>query len=454
VTPFGQVEGAGPVTDLAGTPRFDLKGTLSPDWKALSELLARKLEPNASITGSPRTWRVAGTLPKSGSKDLLATCTGELGVNLDQVDVFGMRLERTAVVLRLQDGKARIDPIDSTLNAGRLHLEPDVITDKQGQTWLHLGASSGLLDAVVNDEVSHRVLMFVAPVLDQATRVRGRVSLSLNEAFLPISAGPDAQAKIDGDVLFDSVEFMPGPLAEQIMGVFRQEQRPLLVLRDPVSIRVVGRKIYQEGLVIPLGNVAAIGIEGWVDFDQNLNLVASFAMAPPRRNIPVLSDILQNTQIQVPITGTFKKPRIDGEAIKERFKDLGVNILDNLIGAGVNAGVNGLGRILQGGPGRNGPPRDFFPPLAPPGDDRPVSPPPRPGAPEPREVPPGGGGATAPDSRRNPPVPENPDDELDQPKARPGQLTPEQRQMQREERRLQRLEKRAERRLRRGLPPE
>ena len=47
------------------------------------------------------------------------------------------------------------------------------MTDKNGQKWVHLDKSSALLDAVVNDEVSHRVLMFVAPVLDQATRVRG-----------------------------------------------------------------------------------------------------------------------------------------------------------------------------------------------------------------------------------------------------------------------------------------
>jgi len=451
VTPYGQIEGAGPVTDLAGTPRFDLRGTLSPDWKALSELLARKVEPNASITGSPRAWRIAGTLPKAGNQDLLAGMNGELGVNLEQVDVFGMRLGRTAAVVRVQDGKTRIDPIDSTLNAGRLHLEPTVMTDKQGQTWLHLGASSGLLDAVVNDEVSHRVLSFVAPVLDQATRVRGRVSLALNEAFLPMSAGPDAEPKIDGDVLFDSVEFMPGPLAEQILGVFRQEQHPLLVLRDPVSVRIVGRKIYQEGLIIPLGNVAAIGIEGWVDFDQNLNLVASFAMVPPRRNIPVLSDILENAQLQLPITGTFKKPRINGDAIKDRFKDLGLNMLDSVIGAG----VNGLGRILQGGPGRNGLRRDFFPPFVAPGNDQPLPPPPDPGAPASRGNPPAGGGAApAPGDRRVQPVPDNPDDELDQPNGRPGQLTPEQRRTQREERRARRLEKRAERRLRRGLPPD
>jgi len=453
VTPYGQIEGAGPVTDLAGTPRFDLRGTLSPDWKALSELLARKVEPKASITGSPRAWRMAGTLPKSGTKDLLAGMNGELGLNLEQVDVFGMRLGRTAAVVRVQDGKTRIDPIDSTLNAGRLHLEPNVMTDQQGHTWLHLGKSSGLLDAVVNDEVSHRVLSFVAPVLDQATRVRGRVSLALNEAYFPLSAGPDAEPKIDGDVLFDSVEFMPGPLAEQILGVFRQEQRPLLVLRDPVSVRIVGRKIYQEGLIIPLANVAAIGIEGWVDFDQNLNLVASFAMVPPRRNIPFLSDILENAQLQLPITGTFQKPRINGDAIKDRFKELGENMLDSVIGAG----VNGLGRILQGGGGgRNRPRRDFFPPFVAPGNDQRVPPPPDPGAPASRGNPPAGGAATPPPpgDRRAQPVPENPDDELDQPNGRPGQLTPQQRQMQREERRARRLEKRAERRLRRGLPPE
>ena len=257
-----------------------------------------------------------------------------------------MRLGRTALVVRAKGGKVSIDPIDSTLNSGRLHLEPEVTQDKQGLAWIHLGSTSGLLDAVVNDEVSHRVLSFVAPVLDQATRVRGRVSLALNDAYFPLGAGPEVQPKIDGDVLFDAVEFMPGPLADKLIGIFRQERRPLLVLRDPVSIRIVGRTIYQEGLIIPLGNVAAIGIDGTVDFDQNLNLVASFAMAPPRKEIPVLSEILENTQLQVPITGTLKNPRINSDAIAERFKNMGVNMLDTVIGAG----VNGLGRILEGGP--------------------------------------------------------------------------------------------------------
>ena len=272
-------------------------------------------------------------------------------MNLEQVDVFGMRLGKAALVVHARDGKFLIDPIDSTLNSGKLHLEPEVTHDKQGLTWLHLGPSSGLQDAVVNDEVSHRVLSYAAPVLDQATRVQGRVSLALNDAFIPIGARMrEVQAQVDGDVLFDNVEFMPGPLADQLLGVFRQERRPLLVLRDPISIRILGRKIYQEGLVIPLGNVAAIGLDGSVDFDQNLDLVARFAMVPPRKNIPVLSQILEHTQLQVPISGTLKKPRLNTEAIKDRFKDMGTNLLETML----DVGASGLNRVLRGGPGAAG----------------------------------------------------------------------------------------------------
>ena len=263
------------------------------------------------------------------------------------------------------------------------------------------------------------------------------MSLALSDAYFPLGTGPEVQPKIDGDVLFDAVEFMPGPLADKLIGIFRQERRPLLVLRDPVSVRIVGRTIYQEGLIIPLGNVAAIGIEGTVDFDQNLNLVASFAMAPPRKEIPVLSEILENTQLQVPITGTLKNPRLDGDAIAERFKNMGVE----------HAGHRHRRRRQRPGTDHSRwagsrtestAPR-LLPAVHPSRCAREPPAPPKPG---------GRATATSLEILASEPIPalplclslDNPDDQLDQPPGRPGQLTPQQRQLLREERKARRLE--------------
>ncbi|MDR3621055.1 MAG: hypothetical protein P4L85_17015 [Paludisphaera borealis] len=437
VTPYVRADGEGTIRDLGDTPDVDLKGNLSPDWEGLTKLLASKVEPNASISGQAFPWRLVGKLPLSEATDgnLPETLDGEVGVHVEQADVFGMRLQQTRVVVRVKEGQVLIDPIDSTLNAGRLHLDPELVVDKKGVRWLHLGRSSSLIDAEINDEVSHRVLTYAAPVLDQATRVQGRISLDLVFANVPLGGEREgAQTRVEGDVQFDNVEFMPGPLVDELIGVFRLERRPLLVLRDPMSVRILGRKIYQEGLILPVGNVAVIGVDGWVDFDKNLDLLASFAVVPPKQNIPVLSQILESTQLQVPISGTLDKPKLNGDAIKDRFKNLGDALLETTLGIG----GGGLGRIFQGG-GRPRPEREVFPPLPGPddeldeaGDDKPA---------KPREEP-----AKARDDAPKGPLFPN--------LRLPGSLTPEERQLQRETRQQRRLDKRAERRARRGLPLE
>ena len=92
---------------------------------------------------------------------------------------------------------------------------------KDNSSWLKLSSETRLEGAVINDEVSHRVLSFVAPVLDGATRVQGRVSFELAEAVFPIVGAPEAPYLVQGKVLFDDVRFMPGELADQLLGVFR-----------------------------------------------------------------------------------------------------------------------------------------------------------------------------------------------------------------------------------------
>ena len=440
-TPYLKADGAGTIAELGENPVVDLKGMLAPDWDRLSQELASRVEPRASMRGRPHPWSVAGRLALADGVKSAEGLDGEVGLHLDLVDVFGMRLERTTLAVRSKGGEIAIDPIDSTLNGGRLQLDPAIARDAKGGRWLRLGRGSSLAGAVVNDEVSHRVLSYVAPVLDQATRVEGAVSFDLEDARFALD-GDASKTKVEGDVQFDDVRFMPGPLVDQLINVFNLERKAIFTLRDPVSVQILGRTIYQEGLILPVGEVAIIGIEGWMDFDKRIDMLATFAVVPPEKNIPVVSVLLENARIQVPLTGTLDKPKIDGERIKERFKDFGESLLETTLGVG-----QGFGEMFRR---RAAPAR----PAAPPAVE----------APRELEVPrldgpPLDGPRTdpAPRDRDEAPPPPRPGLEPDAEVLLPGFRlpffrTPEERQMQKEVRQQRRQDRRDQRRLRQGKP--
>jgi translocation and assembly module TamB len=354
--PYLQLDGAGSVSHVTGLPELDLKGMLGLDWPAIEQQLALKVEPGARITGRARAWQLSGKLPGEASVDRFGSLRGEIGVQIESLDIFGMRLSQTPIVLRVSDGRLTIDPIDAKLNGGLLHADPELVPMKDNSTWLKFSSDTRLEGAVINDEVSHRVLSFVAPVLDGATRAQGRVSFELAEAVFPImAAAPDAQCLAQGKVLFDDVRFMPGELADQLLSVFRLESKPLVELRDAVSVRIIDGKIFQKGLVVPVGNVASIALDGSVDFDRNLDMVARFGLAPLRSRVPVLSPLVDTARFELPIRGTLSKPKIDGEALKEKWKTFG----NGLLQGSLEAGVSGLQKLFQGMPDQ--PFRGLFP---------------------------------------------------------------------------------------------
>src|SRR5262249_37577730 len=150
----------------------------------------------------------------------------------------------------------------------------------------------------------------------------------------PILAPPQAVARVEGEIDFDELRFLPGRLAEDLLSVLPVERRPMLVLRHQVVIRIAEGKVHQTGLVVPVGRVAEIGLEGSVDFDKRLDLVARLAVKPPRADAPALAAMLQSARLEVPIRGTLENPQIDVSALKARLKSIGSDLLETAIGAG------------------------------------------------------------------------------------------------------------------------
>lgn len=332
---FLAADAAGSLSDPQGSRRWNLKGSLSPGWDAINSWLATNVEPGAVIKGRAEPFQIEGTL----GPDWKTTLGGALGIGIDSADLYGMLLGPTTLTFRAKDGQLLVDPIETSLNGGRLHLEPEIpLADAKGQGLaIVLRQGSALKDAQINDKVSRRVLAFVAPVLDNATRVNGSISVEIDEAVFPIGADRAKGPTVEGDVMFQNVQFLPGPLFNDLLAIAGRSDRPLLTLNDPVALSIADRRITQSGLKVPIGTLADIEVEGWVDFDQNMNLVTSVPILPNAlAGRPILGELVGDARIKIPIRGTLKAPEIDKQAFNLGMKDLGKSMLDRTVGPGLS----------------------------------------------------------------------------------------------------------------------
>ncbi len=336
ITPIGRAEATGRVEAIGGPSRVDLAGTLAPDWRVITAILADRVEPGAKIEGGSRAFRVRGPLRPDLNAGPPEPTVAEAGIALAEADLFGMRLEATPIVVRARGRSVAVDPIETKLNDGRLRLAAVVDLDAEGGPVLRLDEGSSLADATVNEEVSRRVLSYVAPVLDRTTRASGRLSVAIEDAEFPLSSDAGKKANVTGSVAFQDVEFAPGPLARQVIGLVSPREPTSLRLDAPILLSIADGRVNQKGLALPIGPVARVEIEGWVDFDRNIALVASLPVTPAMfPNSPLLGGIVDGTAVRVPIGGTLARPQLDKDAFNAGLKDLGRTLLTR--GAGLGA---------------------------------------------------------------------------------------------------------------------
>jgi hypothetical protein len=260
---------------------------------------------------------------------------GDFGIDLNQTDCFGMKLDAMSLVLRAQGKKFKIDPIETKLNGGRLHVEPQIDLEAKDGPVVRLGRESTLEGAVVNEEVSTRVLSYVAPVLNQTTQASGRVSVVLDKAEFPIGGPPGRKANVTGKVVFQDVEFAPSPIMRMLVGVVSAEEPKSIRLDEPVLLSIADGRVNQRGLAIPIAGVTRLEVEGWVDFDRNMNLVATLPMTRDMLGgQTIASNLLAGAKVKLSITGTLANPKLDRENFRNNLAEVRDTLLTNVAGTG------------------------------------------------------------------------------------------------------------------------
>lgn len=349
VTRYAGLTASGKLDDATGRRVADLQGNLIPNWQALTTMIAASVEPNLRLTGGPRPFRVKGPLSGDSLAAMLKGLDAELGLNLESADAFGMRLGAAPLVVRCGGGNITVDQIKTTLNNGRVELLPGLDVDPVRGIALRLFDGSVIENAEINDEVSRRVLRYVAPVLDKATHVNGKVTVNISQGDIPITGPPDHKLTLTGQLVFQDVVFAPGPFAGELLALTGKPDSPGLKLHQPVQLSVANGRVMQKGLEIPVRKDAVVSLEGSVGFDQTLDLKAGIPLTKGMLGGVAagagLDGLVDGRRVVVPIGGTVEHPKLNRQALQVALRELTRDVIKK----GVSQQASGLLKDLVPG---------------------------------------------------------------------------------------------------------
>jgi hypothetical protein len=270
-------------------------------------------------------------------------------------DVEGFPLAAGEMAVRLLEGQLAFGPFDLSAAGGRLRAAP----------WIRLSPWPGEL-IVPPGRVAERVALsgplcdrwvkWLSPVLGHSTHISGLASVDLAGARVPL--GDPFAGDLAGQIVFENLEVTPNaaiqPLANLIVKLqsvidprfaFGDKAVLLRIRPDPVRVRLAGKRLTHEGLMMDAGQLT-VRSGGSVGEDGTLEMVVEVALRGDLvGSTPVVGQLLR-TPLVIPLKGTVHKPQFDARAI-----DLILGrIVENTAQAVINDGIGRGLEAIFGGP--------------------------------------------------------------------------------------------------------
>jgi hypothetical protein len=338
--PWGRVTGKSELTGLLrGERAFALAGLVEPDQVWVEQWFQEQVDPRGSIVHASGTFAVGGRL---GGKleDLATTIEAEFG----PARFWELELGATRVRARMEKGLIVCEPIATTLGGGRILITPKIGKDASGEWAIELDSNTFFDGIQVTDQLSDRVLAYGAPVLAQATRVSGRFSAHVQDAWIPLGHMQDLEVTAVAE--FDDVQFGAGPMTRRILN-FVGIRDARLMLDQPMQFAIQDQQVYTQGFEVPvIGQGIKLTAAGRVGFDQSLDMVVSLPFSPTIfPNAPALTALFGGNRIDIPVKGTLREPEVDEEAFGESMKRFGLDLAGRAPIAGGIGILNAITRL-------------------------------------------------------------------------------------------------------------
>jgi hypothetical protein len=326
-------QAAGQVAQLSQCMDLTLAGQLTYDLQKLEPQLRPYLGQGVRLAGrDSRPFRITGPLaaavPQSlavtlgpapapaayaAPPALLARLTGDLGLSWQSAQAYGAEAGPAELRGRLTGGLFTLAPIDTTLNQGRLHLEPSLRLSPLPQ---EVTAAPGkIIDrARLTPAVCASALGYALPVLADVAEVQGELSLEADRLRLPLS--DPSQAAAAGRFIIHEARVGPGPLVRELTVLLRGPSTLTLAQNNVVPFQVANGRVHHSNLELHFPELT-VRTSGSVGLDGTLSLVAEMQVPPKWLPSGELGQALGRQTIRLPIGGTLSRPQLDQQALRD-----------------------------------------------------------------------------------------------------------------------------------------
>ncbi len=323
--------------------------------------LAGQLNDNAGVTAQAVGYSSQSEIrnPKSAI-EWSRLVRGQLQVPWTGANAYGLPIGAGRLTAALGDGAIRIEPLALAVGEGQLTAAPNIRLDPPPSE-LTLPPGPLITNVRISPEVSEAMLKFVAPVLAGATQSEGLFSLALEGARVPL--GEPKRADAGGQLTVHSVRVVPGPMAQQWVGLAQQieslakrrdptagasrQQMTLLSVKDQqVNFRVADGRVYHQNMEFQVGDVT-LRSQGSVGLDETVSLTLTVPIQDAWvANEPLLSG-LKGQSLQIPISGTLSRPQMDQRAIGSLTQQLLQGAAQQAVGGELNKALDKLFKPRQ-----------------------------------------------------------------------------------------------------------
>jgi hypothetical protein len=266
-------------------------------------------------------------------------------------DVAGFQLAAGEVPVRLLEGQLAFGPFDIPVAGGRV----------RGAPWVRLVPAPGELvippgrlaeRVALSEQTCRQIALWLSPVLGHATHAAGVVSVDLAGARLPF--GDAFGGELAGQLIFENLELSPSPGVQPLVNLlvklqsvvdprfaFGDKAVLLRVRPDPVRVRLAGRRIAHEGLVMDSGQLV-VKSQGSVGQDGSLDMRLEVALRGDLvGQTPVLGRLFR-TPLVLPLKGTVEKPQFDAAAMESILGRIVENTAEAVIKDGIGRGLEAV----------------------------------------------------------------------------------------------------------------